>query len=68
MAKRHHQSHDHAAHHRSRRRRRIAMIAIITAIMFVVSYTAIIYWFTEDVPQEIEKETQTAALHHLPPV
>lgn len=44
------------------------MIAIITAIVFVVSYTAIIYWFTEDVPQEIENETQSAELHHLPPV
>ncbi|MGH7863596.1 MAG: hypothetical protein ACREQB_01295 [Candidatus Binataceae bacterium] len=65
MADQHHRQHiEH--HHRSRRRRRIALIAIITAIVFVVSYTAIIYWFTEDVPQEIENESETAVLSELP--
>ena len=66
MAQHHHQTHGHSAHHRSRRRRRIAIVAIITAIAFVVSYTAIIYWFTEDVPQEIESESRTAVTCNLP--
>jgi hypothetical protein len=66
MAEPHHAYHpDH--HHRSRRRRRLAIVAVLTAILFVAGYTAIIYWFTESEPVELQQQAHAATHLYLLP-
>jgi hypothetical protein len=42
--------------HRSRRRRRAALIAIATALIFIIGYSAMVFWSAETEPLVLETE------------
>ncbi len=62
-----HRAHHPDRHHHSRPRRRLAIVVVLTAILFVAGYTAIIYWFTESEPVELQEQTQAATHPDLLP-